>query len=182
MKTKRLLLIIPLFLSAFLLFLSACNDSVSVKFDANGGSAVQEVKNKTGYTIEVEPVTTKKGYNFTGWFDGETKVDFPYKLSKNVTLKAKWDIVNYTVTFHSEGGSEVDSFTYTVDDEDTYFIDPERPGYSFAGWFNNSNKQGFVYLYLESGSTGDKEFWAGWNIANYILLIMLTEELFQSMQ
>ena len=51
-------------------------------FPTNG-----EVEENT--TIEL-PVLTLEGYTFDGWYDGDTKVDSPYKVTKAVTLTAKF--------------------------------------------------------------------------------------------
>ncbi|MGI6732549.1 MAG: InlB B-repeat-containing protein [Anaerovoracaceae bacterium] len=52
----------------------------------------------------------------------------------NLELKAKWKINQYTITFNTEGGSEVASITQ---DYGTAIIAPEAPtreGYTFTGW------------------------------------------------
>ena len=40
-------------------------------------------------TIEL-PTLTLEGYTFDGWYDGDTKVESPYKVTKTVTLTAKF--------------------------------------------------------------------------------------------
>ena len=62
-----------------------------VSFDSNGGSKVEEVVTSI---IESEPYTTRDGYTFLGWYLEEsfiTKVTFPFKVTKDQTLYAKWE-------------------------------------------------------------------------------------------
>lgn len=62
-----------------------------VSFDSNGGSKVEEVVTSI---IESEPVTAKDGYTFLGWYLEEsfiTKVTFPFEVTKDQTLYAKWE-------------------------------------------------------------------------------------------
>lgn len=62
-----------------------------VSFDSNGGSKVEEVVTSI---IESEPVTTKDGYTFLGWYLEESfinKVTFPFEVTKDQTLYAKWE-------------------------------------------------------------------------------------------
>lgn len=65
----------------------------TVKFETNGGSAVKSVTvNKNA--VAAEPTApTKDGFRFEGWYaDKEfaTAYDFDTKVSKNITLYAKW--------------------------------------------------------------------------------------------
>ena len=62
-----------------------------VSFDSNGGSKVEDVVTSI---IESEPVTTKDGYTFLGWYLEESfinKVTFPFEVTKDQTLYAKWE-------------------------------------------------------------------------------------------
>ena len=63
----------------------------TVQFDTDGGTAVNAM---TVSVIEQSPSTTRKGYTFDGWYIENTftnKVTFPYKVTKEQTLYAKWE-------------------------------------------------------------------------------------------
>ncbi|MBE5902034.1 MAG: hypothetical protein E7280_09025 [Lachnospiraceae bacterium] len=62
----------------------------TVKFDADGGSAVSDKTVKNGMPIGMLPVTTREGFVFDGWYDGETKWTEETRVSQDVTLKAHW--------------------------------------------------------------------------------------------
>ena len=52
----------------------------------------------------------------------------------DVTLKAQWEINQYTIAFDSNGGSDVASITADYGTEVTEPEDPSKTGYTFAGW------------------------------------------------
>lgn len=64
----------------------------TVTFTADSGVTgvpeKQEVKENTQINAPAEP--SKEGYIFEGWYDGDTKITFPYTVTKDVTLKAKF--------------------------------------------------------------------------------------------
>nr|MDE6656118.1 InlB B-repeat-containing protein [Anaeroplasmataceae bacterium] len=63
----------------------------TVKFDTNGGSAVQDY---VGTIIEASPVSTKDNANLIGWYEDEElthKATFPYEILDDCTLYAKWE-------------------------------------------------------------------------------------------
>ena len=62
-----------------------------VTFDSNGGSTVGSIKAPDGTAI-VEPENpTRDGYQFVGWYLGNTKFDFNSLIDRNITLVAKWE-------------------------------------------------------------------------------------------
>ena len=70
-----------------------------VTFDSNGGSAIdsQFVFDKISLNDQTTP--TKPGYEFVGWYNGESKVVDGTQITKPITLKAHWKAtkVSYTV-------------------------------------------------------------------------------------
>jgi uncharacterized repeat protein (TIGR02543 family) len=54
--------------------------------------------------------------------------------AENVTLVAQWTINQYTITFDSAGGTDVDAITQNYDTDVTAPADPTRVGYTFTGW------------------------------------------------
>lgn len=64
----------------------------TVNFDAAGGTQVAGVQKNYGDTIPSEPATSRPGYNFAGWFNGAgQRVSFPYTVTDNATLTARWN-------------------------------------------------------------------------------------------
>ncbi len=67
-------------------------ENFTVKFVTHGGTSVSEMKTKV---IETSPKTTREGYLFAGWYANSrmtgNPVKFPYTLTKDTTLYAKWE-------------------------------------------------------------------------------------------
>ncbi|MBQ5998016.1 MAG: InlB B-repeat-containing protein, partial [Treponema sp.] len=75
------------------------------------------VADGTALTAEQLPALTESGYTFGGWYDGETKAEAGYKVTKDVTLTAKWTKNTVTPTpddGEDDGGNTSEATTYTV--------------------------------------------------------------------
>lgn len=117
----------------------------TVKFDTRGGDVVlsQIVEKGTEITL---PVAIREGYTFLGWFDAVEGGNKLTKLTvdKDVTVYAQWkadvlEVVSHTITFDTQGGSEIKAIT----SNDGSFVKltgdslvPTKDGYTFLGWFD----------------------------------------------
>ena len=102
----------------------------TITFDTNGGSEIAPITQDYGTEITVPDNPTRKGYTFKGW-DKEIPETMP---AENITVKAQWEINQYTITFDTNGGSEIDSITQDYGTAITAPADPTRKGYTFKGW------------------------------------------------
>ena len=119
-----------------------------VTFNSNGGTTVkaQNVEINKKATKPTNP--TKTGHTFLGWFIGEgdsaTEYDFNTPVTEAITLNAKWEANKYTVTFNSNGGSEVASQEVTYGNKaQEPSPAPTREGYVFKGWLLNNKPYAF---------------------------------------
>ena len=76
------------------------------------------------------PTLTREGYTFKGW-DKEIPETMP---ADNITVKAKWEINQYSIAFYTNGGSEIAPITQDYGTQITAPDKPTRKGYSFKGW------------------------------------------------
>ena len=105
----------------------------TVTFQSEGGSEVaSQIRANTPADQPADP--TKEGYTFIGWYNGESEWNFETPVTENLTLTAKWQINQYTITFDTAGGSEVPSITQDYGTAITPPAAPTRTGYTFAGW------------------------------------------------
>ena len=102
----------------------------TITFDTNGGSEIAPITQDYGTEITVPADPTRKGYTFKGW-DKEIPETMP---AENITVKAQWGINQYTITFDTNGGSEIAPITQDYGTEITAPADPTRKGYTFKGW------------------------------------------------
>jgi len=102
----------------------------TITFDTNGGSEIAPITQDYGTEITAPDNPTRKGYTFKGW-DKEIPKTMP---AENMTVKAQWKINQYTITFDTNGGSEIAPITQDYGTEITAPDNPTRKGYTFKGW------------------------------------------------
>ena len=102
----------------------------TITFDTNGGSEIAPITQDYGTEITAPDNPTRKGYTFKGW-DKEIPKTMP---AENITVKAQWEINQYTIAFDTAGGSEIAPITQDYGTEITAPDNPTRKGYTFKGW------------------------------------------------
>ena len=102
----------------------------TITFDTNGGSEIAPITQDYGTQIAAPANPTRKGYTFKGW-DKEIPETMP---AENITVKAQWEINQYTIAFDTNGGSEIAPITQDYGTEITAPDNPTRKGYTFKGW------------------------------------------------
>ena len=102
----------------------------TITFDTNGGSEIAPITQDYGTEITAPANPTRKGYTFKGW-DKEIPKTMP---AENITVKAQWKINQYTITFDTNGGSDIAPITQDYGTEITAPDNPTRKGYTFKGW------------------------------------------------
>ena len=107
----------------------------------DGGTATPA--NPTTYTIETPTFTltnpTKTGHTFKGWKlngvgDAMMTVTITQGSTGHIAYTATWQVNQYTITFDSNGGTEIDAIKQDYATEVVAPTNPERTGYTFAGW------------------------------------------------
>ena len=87
-------------------------------------------------------------------------------------LTVQWTAPAYTVTLNAGNGTinsgNVTSYTYGVGA--TLPTDVTRTGYTFKGWYDNENLTGSPVTAIGSTETGNKEYWAKWEINQYTII------------
>ncbi|MBQ8014512.1 MAG: InlB B-repeat-containing protein [Treponema sp.] len=110
-----------------------------VKFSTNGGSLVESVRTNC---VKEFPYSQKSDCTLVGWYSSSSfsgnALSFPLDINENTTLYAKWQ-QNYTVTFETNGGTNLDSYKTGVIENAP---ETTRANYLFAGWFSNADFSG----------------------------------------
>ena len=113
---------------------------VTYKPGENGtGNAVTDIKFYNDALTLRGALFTRTGYTQTGWatVDGGEKVyglDAVYTKNEALTLYPVWNTNQYTITFDTNGGSEIAPITQDYGTTITAPAAPTREGYTFIGW------------------------------------------------
>ncbi len=103
------------------------------------GSAVTDMKPHNNILTLRGALFTRAGYTQVGWatVDGGEKVygfEDIYTKNEALTLYPVWNTNKYTITFDTNGGSEIAPITQDYGTEITAPDNPTRKGYTFKGW------------------------------------------------
>ena len=102
----------------------------TITFNTGGGSEVAAITQDYASAVTAPAAPTKTGYTFKGWTP-----DVPMKIpAENVTVTAQWQINQYTITFNTDGGTNVAAITQDYGTAVTAPAAPTKTGYTFAGW------------------------------------------------
>ena len=103
------------------------------------GNAVTDVKLYNDNLTLRGALFTRTGHTQVGWatVDGGEKVygfDDVYTKNEALTLYPVWNTNKYTITFDTNGGSEIAPITQDYGTAITAPANPTREGYTFIGW------------------------------------------------
>jgi len=139
---------------------------VTIAFNTTGGFPVAEsvtVSIGTNINAPVEP--KRNGYTFDGWYNqpnGGNRIEFPFKAEKSLTIYAQWILIQYVVSFDSNGGNftpmpVVGFYDSVVEDPEAT---PTRANYLFVGWFTEAS--GGYYMSFPFSIRQDMTLYAHW--------------------
>ena len=131
--------------------------TVTFKYNYDNKGVYKTVAVKSGETVDKPANPARSGYSFNGWYTkatGGSQFDFDTEITGNITLYAQWsktssgssdddndsDIPsasNYTVTFESNGGSEIAAQNVASGSTATEPNAPTKDGYVFDAWYTN---------------------------------------------
>ena len=102
----------------------------TITFDTAGGSEVPSITQDYGTAITPPAAPTRTGYTFAGW-DKTIPATMP---AENITLTARWQVNQYTITFKPENGGQDIVIKQDYGTAITAPANPTKTGYTFAGW------------------------------------------------
>ena len=136
------------------------------------------VKNGSAFTAPASDGLTRPDGN-TGsyfmWLDGNGKSYEPGdSVPADVTeLTVQWTAPTYAVTLNTNGGTinngNVTEYTYGVGATLPTAGDMSYTGRTFKGWYDNENLTGSPVTAIGDTETGNKEYWAKWEINQYTI-------------
>lgn len=151
-------------------------ETYTITYHLEGGSATGNLQSYNVNTAEFELHNpTRRGYEFTGWsgtgIDGKSmSVKVESGSTGPRTYTAHWDIIEYTITYKYNGGSEEDNVTtYTVEDNDIYVKNPSKTGYNFVGWSGTGIVGTTDRLVIPKGSIDNRDYEAVFEAKQYTI-------------
>lgn len=157
--------------------------TLSVTFNAtlHGENTVQIVRivNEGDKASEPDTIITDPGYRLVGWFSDAActagnEYNFDLPLEDDLVLYAKWEVVDYTISYEMDGGINAagNPTTYNINSDDIVLAAPNKEGASFDGWFYNYENGEFSNraTQISKGSSfGDKTLYAKWTPIKYTI-------------
>ena len=151
--------------------------SYQLKWDLNGatkdGASYLQESVPYGQSIDL-PDVTREGYTCEGWVDsdGTPWADITKMPAGDVTFKATWKPVEYTIHYDLGGGTFDANWSapesYSIEKEAYIYQKPTRAGYTFKGWIgDNGDTPQDVIAVKGSETTGDKYYKAVWTADVY---------------
>ncbi len=158
-------------------------EKYTVTFDSAGGTPVaSQIIYKYDY-VQAPQDPTKEGDTFLYWYLDYKTVNFDFEnyiIESDVTLTARYesDVVKYTVTFDSVGGTPVAS----QEVEDYKLVqkpqDPTKEGDTFLYWYLDQQNKVFDF---ETRPDGNITLTARWesDVTLYTIYYKIGDELYQ---
>ena len=110
------------------------------------------------------------------WLGSDGKLYAPGAIvpAEVTKLTVQWTAPTYAVTLNTNGGTiadgkDVTGYTYGVGA--TLPTDVTRTGYTFKGWYDNEGLTGDPVTAIGNTETGNKEYWAKWEINQYTITV-----------
>ena len=147
-------------------FIKGSVKSVSVKFDNGGYTPVElNTPSKDGFYNYIKvydgAVGPVKGETATiKWLGENDKLLTITKAVVKVEVEGTAEETKYTVTFESNGGSEVEEVVVSKGGTVTKPTDPKRDGYTFDGWY--VDEECTEVWNFSTQVTGDMTLYAKW--------------------
>ena len=147
------------------------------KLGGSGDDIKIVVRNTGTYTAPShEGLTRPDGNNDTYFYwlgsDGNSYIPGDAVSSDVETLTAKWEPLKYSVTLEPNGGVINNSITEYIYGEGVVLpsaSDMTKEGYTFGGWYLNSDFSGSPVTNIGATDRGDKIYYAKWNINQYTI-------------
>lgn len=135
-----------------------------ITFDTDGGTSITAQSAAYGDRLSRPADPQRAGYTFAGWYtDAGHSQAFDFAtttVTADMTLYAKWNIAVRAITFDSAGGTSVANQSVNNGDTASRPADPQRTGYTFAGWYTDAaHRQPFDFA---ATVTADMTLYANW--------------------
>lgn len=158
--------------SAHTLYAFWKRDTVTVTFNANGGSPNSSRLLNKGEALGTLPEPVRTGHKFAGWYTAETggtKAEANDTLTTDVTYYAHWTANTYTVTLDYGNGNTNGTMSVTYGGTYSGLADPTWDNYTFTGWYTAQIGGERVESGTEVTRTANHTLYARWSRDAYTI-------------
>ena len=152
---------------------------VTMVIDGHGNAVAMPNPAKEGEEIQLT-AKPDKGHHFKEWqaTSGNIRItNNKFTMpAENVTVKAIFEADTYTVGLNANGGTIADgknvtSYTYGEGATLPTADDMTYTEHTFKGWYDNEGLTGDPVTAIGDTETGNKEYWAKWEINQYTITV-----------
>lgn len=132
-------------------------EMITVRFETDGGTTISNQIIESGTKITKPEAPIKEGYIFKGWYYNDEEFNFDTSITEDIEIKARWEEEpkketekeekptekKYTVTFNSNGGSEVKKQEVKKGSKATKPSNPIKDSYVFINWTLDGKEYNF---------------------------------------
>ena len=142
-----------------------------VTFNTNQGTYVSSQSIEEGYCAKQPDIIPKKtGCIFNSW-----DFDFNKKIYRNTQINAKWDLIQYSITYHYTGDLKNENPTsYTIEDDQIKLISPQKTNYNYGYWYDRDGK---IFTYIDGKFANNIELFDFYSNIELESIILTKEKL-----
>lgn len=116
-------------------------DEITITYDLDGGIGTTQESILRNTTLSIPEPPKKDGYKFVKWVINDNDFSFTTKLSKDTTIKAIWEKIEYImIKFDTDGGNQLEPIIIEKYSKLPELEIPEKDGYIFKEWQLNDKK------------------------------------------
>ena len=145
-------------------------ESYTITLHSDGGTEVPPITGKYGAEVNAPANPEKTGYSFQGWIPA-----LPDTIpAENTTHTAHWAVNQYTITFDSNGGTELTAITAEYGSTLSTPAAPIKTGYDFKGWYRDVDlTQPFSFTTMPAENL---TLYAKWEQSSYLVTFQYIDE------
>ncbi len=141
----------------------------TVTVHSNNGTPASDILVTRGDHMSPLADPEYEGHTFRGWYADEDFTDgfdFATPITGDMSIYAKWDVNEYTVTFETHGGTEVIEQTVNYNELLDGSIETTLDGHTFRGWYTDADYT-TAFDIATTPITTNMQLHAKWEIKRY---------------
>jgi uncharacterized repeat protein (TIGR02543 family) len=115
--------------------LNTTKTNVTISFKTQTNETIEDIVITKGSKLENIPVPTRNGYEFNGWYNGNTLLTKDLTINNDIVFMASWTSIDYNITYILNGGTNNIYNINSTTKKAVSFYDPIQIGYTFEGWY-----------------------------------------------